>query len=432
MLLFFLCILIPIRPLIGGITLQPYKLFLLIVLPIIMITRSPKTGRFNIIDGLILLLSFWVAVTLLYHHGVSRLPLAIISAIEFFGAYLVGKFLVRDFRDFRTFIRVYLWSLVLLLPFALLENRTGNNIIFDTLRPFVPVNPHVIQIRSGGYRAQSVFTHPIHYGLYASCLFATLFYTYQLGRGRLLAIGTAIISVFCSQTSAAFLSIGVQGLMILWGYVTGGKWRLWISLIVIVYVALELLSNRGPIVLIIETLTLNSRTAWWRVHIWNFGLESVWANPLMGIGLNDWVRPDWLSGTVDNFWLLLAMRYGLPAFLLLVPALLIHVLKIASQKGLDKAQSAMRLGYMISFVGLVLTLSTVHIWGQLHIFIMFYIGAGAVFYSNPTAQGTIRSASDPKSPPQQADPVSDAEMPSQTGQRYTRFPVRSKSSRKPK
>lgn len=419
--LFFLCILLPIRPVIGGITLQPYKIFLLAVLPIIMITRSPRQGWFGVPDALMLLLSVWVALTLVFHHGTSRLPLAVISAIEFFGAYLVGRILVRDFQAFHLFIRFFLWSLVVLLPFALFENRFGGSPILETLRSFVPVNPQEIQIRAGGYRAQGVFAHPIHYGLYASCLFAVLFYAYRLGLGRLRALGAVVLSVFLAQSSAPLLALGIQGIVIFWGYITRGKWRLLFGLSSTVFVALEILSNRGPVILLIETLTLNSRTAWWRIHIWNYGLENVWANPIMGLGLNEWVRPEWLAVTVDNFWLLLAMRHGLPAVLLILPVILIHSYKIIGQKGLDETQSALRRGYMISFVGLMFSLSTVHIWGQLHVFIMFFIGAGAVFYTAPTTQSNARSDIVPNPAQEQGSNLSDAVATSETGQRYTRF-----------
>ena len=71
--------------------------------------------------------------------------------------------------------------------------------------------------------------------------------------------------------------------------------------------------------MLITYLTFNSGTAYWRLHIWNFGSAEVWRNPLFGIGLNDWARPSWMwTASVDNFWLLTAMRYGIPAFLLLV------------------------------------------------------------------------------------------------------------------
>ena len=190
--------------------------------------------------------------------------------------------------------------------------------------------------------------------------------------------------------------------LILWGRLTGNRWWLLTILFSVTYVTLDLLSNRGPVILMIETLTLNPQTAWWRVHIWNFGTQSVMAHPFLGIGLNDWARPEWLASTVDNFWLLLAMRHGLPAALMLVLGLVWHVWQIIRARDLSDADAQIRTAYIISFVALCFGLSTVHAWGAPSVLIMFYFGMGSYFYTGgtqPAGPGeTSAISADPRAP----------------------------------
>ena len=80
---------------------------------------------------------------------------------------------------------------------------------------------------------------------------------------------------------AATLQIGIVG----WGWITRNAWWALVGLAVLGYVVVDLLSNRSPVNVMISYLTFNSASAYWRLHIWNFGIQEVWRHPLFGIGL---------------------------------------------------------------------------------------------------------------------------------------------------
>ena len=107
--------------------------------------------------------------------------------------------------------------------------------------------------------------------------------------------------------------------------------------------------------------------------------------------MNEWRRPYWQAGTVDNYWLLTAMRYGLPALLLLTLAIGVSAVRIMGQVGLSE-ETRYRTGYMIALVGTVLVLDTVHIWDAPVAFLMAYLGAGAWFYTGRSAAGSPAAA----------------------------------------
>ena len=119
-----------------------------------------------------------------------------------------------------------------------------------------------------------------------------------------------------------------------------------------------------------------------RLDVYYYGTLQVLATPWYGVGLGEWARPFWRPHpTVDSFWLMTAIRSGIPAVVLLIGALLLGMARIAAARGLDEDGVHYRSGYMIALTGLLLVLSTVHIWGPVNVFVMAYLGAGAWFYT---------------------------------------------------
>jgi hypothetical protein len=399
--LLMVTLLLPIHPVLAGVRLDPYRLLLLLAtVPFTVALIAGRAGRFTLSDGLMIAFAVWMFATFVIHHGMERVPYAVISATEMLGGYMAGRLLIRSTGDYRRFIGLYLGALLVLLPFAVIELYTFRMPIADAFRGIFPVTTKNLSINNQRYglsRVQAVFPHAILFGLFCSLILANVYYLYRDRLVRLLPrLGLVVAMSLMSLSSAPFLAVGLQGLMILWDRVTRGRWKLLIGLSTFVFVALEILSNRGPVILMIEYLTLSPQTAWWRVHIWNFGSASVLAHPLFGIGLNDWVRPEWLASTVDNFWLLVAMRHGLPCIGFLVAALLLHVFHIVRRRGLTPEQAALRTGYMVGLVGLCFTLATVHVWNAVAVIVMLYIGAGAFLYTPAPARD---AAADPESAP---------------------------------
>jgi hypothetical protein len=250
------------------------------------------------------------------------------------------------------------------------------------------------EIRDGYFRAGVSYPHPILWGLICTLLLAQAWYLWcDRTLSRLQGIAVAVASTLTAMSSAPILALGVQTSLILWGRLTGNRWWLLTILFSAAYVTVDLLSNRGPVIIMIETLTLNPQTAWWRVYIWQYGSESVMNHPVLGIGLNDWVRPEWLAPTVDNFWLLIAMRHGFPAILLLCSGLSLHLWHLIRASGLSPDDLAARMAYIIALAALCFILCTVHVWGSPSVLVMFYFGMGSFLYTGggtPTAAtGTI-------------------------------------------
>jgi len=223
---------------------------------------------------------------------------------------------------------------------------------------------------------------------------ANFFYVYQPRMFKAIAMMVFTAGMtFMSLSSAPLMAVTSQALMITWDKATKGRWVLLVVLAVFGYVTIDVLSNRTPVTIILSTLTFNPLSAWVRVSIWDYGSAAVLANPIMGIGLGDWPRPFWLTNSVDNFWLLIGMRHGIPAIALLLGAIVCHLVAILRTKHLSPTVARYRTGYVLALLCLYFTLCTVHIWGGMSSFTFFYIGAGLWFAG--TSDRVAESVPDP-------------------------------------
>lgn len=383
---FLVSLLVPVYFELGGLRLTPIRVFLLAaVIPLGIRWLSGSAGRVTVGDVLIGLHCLWIGLALFALHGAPRIPYAGVTAIEMFGGYLVGRVLVRNVADYRTFFRYFLIALALLAPFAFMEMLTANMIISDLLDPVAEtlrkVQGSIAEQRLGFFRAQVALEHPILWGTFCSLAIANAFYLYRAQPAKSLVLtGFATGVTFTSLSSGPLLAGVLQLGMIAWGLVTRNAWWVLAGLAVLAYMALAIVAGRSPIEVLITYATFNAHNAWWRLHIWNYGIDEVWRNPLFGIGLNDWQRASWMgTASVDNFWLLTTMRYGIPAFLLLAAGLLANFAQLVRAR-LDPSLLDVRTGYMIAAIGVIITLCTVHMWGATAVLIMFYFGAASWMY----------------------------------------------------
>jgi hypothetical protein len=367
----------------GGSRLSFSRVFLLIaIIPLLMRMLSGRAGPLLMTDYLMMMYSAWIVITYTYHYGADRIGLSGITIAEQFGAYLVGRTLIRNKTDYMIFIRSFFVALLILFPFAVFELFTGINIWTALLDPIMSVHTKGSSAygRIGLERVMSGFEHPILFGIFCSLGMANFFYVFRPHLFKALAMMALTAGMtFMSLSSAPLMAIASQLLMIFWDVFTKGRWLLLVVLVAFAYMAIDIMSNRTPIEIILSTLTFNANSAWTRISIWDYGYAAVVANPIMGIGLEDWPRPDWLTASVDNFWLLISMRHGVPALVLLLGVLASHLFVILRVMYLPPTLKRYRTGYVLALLCLYFSLCTVHIWGGVSSFVFFYIGAGLWF-----------------------------------------------------
>ena len=415
--LFVLSILPPSYFFLGDLRLSFTRLLLVAVfVPLLVRLLTGRAGRLRAIDILMLLFMAWSALTLLVHHGLARLPYAAITIVENLGAYLIGRTLVRNADDFRLLFRAVFWAMVCLAPFVIVELLTDRNLLQEISRKILPTLSKGVSSygRLGLNRVMAGFEHPILYGLFCAVSFAPLLALHRRGRvSRLALAGFVGFMTFASLSSAPLLAVALQIGLLAWAWVTGGRWWLLTGIIVAMYVTVDMLSNRTPITILISYISFDPATAWARILIWRFGSAEMWSHPIFGIGLGDWARPEWLTGSVDNFWLLNGMRHGVLGVGLLIASVASGLWAVMRAPGLTGDLARLRRAYVFCLAALYFTLCTVHVWGGTGSFVMLLIGAGVWFCDSHRNAGVA------------ADPVraAEPEVPEKEGA-YSRFPPR--------
>ncbi len=415
--LFVLCLMLPGFFFIGDLRLSPARLLLLIVfVPLLIRLVSGGVGRLRAPDVLLMLFMLWMLVTLIFHHGLERLPYAMISVVELLGGYLIGRTLIRSEADFVLFFRTVFWALLALTPFVVLEFLTDRNLLQEVSRQVMPTffKGESSSGRLGLNRVMAGFEHPIHYGLFCAAVFGPLVAIFGRKGFRQIALVLFLgFMTFASLSSAPLLALAIQIALMAWAWMTGGRWRFLAVSAATLYVLVDVLSNRSPVTILINHITFDPNTAWTRINTWEFGSAEMWRHPIFGIGLNEWVRPRWLTPSVDNFWLLNGMRHGVVGAVLMIAALAASFWSVMAAPGLAKDTANWRRGYLFSVFAVYMTLGTVHIWGGLSSFVLLLVGAGMWFCDAGNRAHLEPSAPDPKT----RKVASGA---------YSRFPIRYK------
>lgn len=443
--LFFLALIPPSYFYVAGLRLDPMRvLMMLAFVPLLLRLLGGAAGRLRAMDALMALFGAWMVLTYVWHHGMERFPFAMITMVELLGGYLIGRVAIRSAASFRRLFILALWVMIFLAPFVLVELLTDRNILQEISRSVLPTHfkGGSSYGRMGLNRVMAGFEHPILYGLFCSVTLSVLLamaWGHQLR--RLLVTGFVTFMTFASLSSAPLLSVAVQAGLLIWGRLTGARWKLLLGLTAAAYVTVDMLSNRTPVTILINYITFDPSTAWTRILIWDFGSAEMWRHPVFGIGLNDWSRPYWLTGSVDNFWLLMGMRHGVVGLGLLVLGLVSGLWGVLRARLDDPEEQRLRTAYVITMVGLCFTLTTVHVWGGTSCLAFLLFGAGQWFRDRPpgvapearsaeaVAPAPRRPAAQPlpagaRSPHSHALPEPLPPAPGREGPRYSRFPPR--------
>ncbi|CAN5773794.1 hypothetical protein BH23PSE1_BH23PSE1_11990 [soil metagenome] len=386
---------------IGPIRLTLFRLILILVfVPLALRWIQGQAGRITAPDIFFLLFCLWVSLATFAVHGTSQIPYIGATFLEYFGAYLFGRVCIRSAADHVRLFKYFLCILVAMLPFALVEALTRVRLL-----------PHLFSMvfaatgeyesdgrpRLGITRVAVGFNHPILWGVVCSLGIANLYYIFKgRARAQLLAVGFVGFMTFLSVSNAPLFSMVMQALMIAWDRILNIirlRWVLLAGLSALGLGLLQLLLPGGLIGYIVDELLFNPAGGMTRIAAFTYGSAEVMRNPLFGIGLGDWIRPYWQHGSVDNLWLVIAMRHGLPALVFLILAMAVSAFFMMARSDLDEEESRFRAGYLIALCGLVLALCTVHIWAGALVFVMTYLGAGSWLYERGEAGGTPRRAS---------------------------------------
>lgn len=381
-------ILIPGDFVVGSLALSPARVMFLILVPIFLIQfLRGAYGRINIVDILIFAHIFWIILSIARNNPELVVQFAGSNALAVLGGYMLARATIRTPGDFKALVRFTLMVALISVPFVIIESVLGRLLIQETLGRipgFRTVLLATDEKRLGLFRAGFVFPNPIHYGLIMSLLFVqSLVGMERVWNAGKRTIGAVLSATCCffSLSSGAVLAVVVQLFLISWHWLTrtlgAQRWVILLLFGIIFYIIAEIGSDRPALIAILSRASFVAGNVYIRQALFEYGMEQLPRTPVFGVGFNEWdFLPPWMPTTMDNFWLLQALVYGIPAFAFIFGAVICGIAAVSRRpfKGIEL--TSMRLGWCLAMTSMSLTMATVTVWAMTHSLVMFMIGAG--------------------------------------------------------
>jgi O-antigen ligase/polysaccharide polymerase Wzy-like membrane protein len=363
---------------IEGLALSPVRIFLvLLFVPTLVALFGQRDLRIQAFDVLVLFSVLWIIAAIIANNGLERgIKFGGSLALEALGGYIVGRAYVRTPQDVVVMVRWYVLLVAATIPFALSEAVTGAR-VFGMLP--APAEPFM---RFGLHRAAVTFSHAILYGVFCAVSFGLAWFVFSKASTRYFALGIILFATFLSLSSASLLACFLAAVFIVWERVT--RWmpaRVAITVlgIVAMFGVIELASNRTAMAVLLQFVSLDYWTAYFRLLIWEYATANIANSPWVGIGLNPWVRPSWMPPSIDSFWLVYAVLAGLPMVTMLACGMLLLLWRVSKRAAPVAPQQwqRVRLGWTVALLAISQQAFTVHYWGAMNSFFFFLVGMGA-------------------------------------------------------
>lgn len=383
--LFLFSLLIPTVFFFGDIRLSAYRVLLVfLITPFFFNWLLDRKTKKCSADWFILLFVVWAFVSFSVNHGFSAaIEPSGIMFLETFGSYIIARLSIRDHHTFEAFAKVLFWIVIALAPGAVFEALTGRNITLEVFNKIGPAFGDVYkEPRLGLDRVQSTFEHPILFGVFCGSALGLTYFVVCYKKSkfmRLFWVSTVFSVAALALSSGPLAALTAQLLLIFWNIVLAkypGRWKLLAALTVIAFLTVEAISNRSSPAVFISYFAFNEHTAYNRLMIWHYGVQNISNNPLFGLGFNEWVRAWYMSTSMDMFWLIHAVRHGIPAIIFLFTAILIVIIGLMRRKSANAFEACCKLGYLTTFFGFFISGWTVHYWNSTYVLFMFFLGAG--------------------------------------------------------
>ncbi|MBI1402406.1 MAG: hypothetical protein GC147_04250 [Porphyrobacter sp.] len=381
---------------IGGSFIPGYRFFLIVASLFVLGTAARGKMRFQWADLCILVAVAWICVAMSLTSDWNEALTASVAHVADIGlAYFFARTAIADVRAFRMFLVLILPGLLIVGVLTMIESVTFTPIIqplFSKLtgRPA----EYYSSPRMGLLRAQGPFAHPISAGIFLGS-FLPLYWTAGF-RGWVRIAGVAgSLGSFFSVSSAALISLSASTGLLVYNWLTRHfvnlTWQLFFVFGAIFVFLTEVGTKSGTFSLVIRFASLNSDTGYRRVLIWEYGSQNVAAHPWFGLGYGDWKRPVWMTDSVDNYWLLMAMRFGiLPSVLIglaVFLALVAIMRKSMTSTGSDQQTER---GVAIALAVFALGLVSVAVWLSVQVWFFVLLGAAVSLAKAPSHYGMQR------------------------------------------
>lgn len=391
------CVLMPrgVDLQLGTIMISPSRLVLTVfgIMAVNQLLSGAIMIRMTPADWLMLTHVGIICSTAIYHMGFGEgLENAIAIVTDMGLAYFVARVAIRNLDCYRYFVRIVLVIAAISAVFALVEMLTGYSIIRNAYHAFFPKVGllRLYEQRLSLYRSPATFRHWILFGLYCVFAFSLSIYIkpYHLKMESAFhkaCLVLCVAGVFASLSSGPWMAFGMCLFCLVYGRLmrnVGGRWKILLLAVGAGFLFLSVFSNRGPVRLAINYLTLDTGTGYIRIMMW----QSVWALMydywLLGWGWGaGWPRQEYyIWSSVDSFYAVQLVRSGIFAALSIIAFFVYCWYRLSKIMNREQFAAGEAAGWILATACLAVTAITVDIFGNLVFATYFILGAGQVLF----------------------------------------------------
>jgi len=363
-----------------GAALPPYRFFLIPAALFVLASGFGGRFRFAWPDLLVAGAAAWTTLSLfMTTDQTDALVSSVAQVTDTALTYFFARAAFRTLRDVRIFLLLMIPGLVVIAAILALESTTHNHILQPFFAKFIGQTGYIkFDERLGLMRARGPFPHPILAGIFLAS-FLPLYWLSGLRLWPLLfGVAAAVGGVF-TVSSAALLALGAGTGFTVYNWlserIANLSWRMFFIVGGLVTFALELGTNVGAFRMLMRFASLDSSTAYNRVLIWKYGTQNVEKNPWFGVGYAEWERPSWMKVSIDHYWLLQAIQFGIIPPLLIALACGIALYTLARRSSYSKPVDArFERGIAIAMAVFALGVVSVAIWLSAQVWFFMLLG----------------------------------------------------------
>ena len=285
----------------GGFKFTPGRaaITLLLVPALFQLRRGAR--HFVISDLFVFLTSAWMIGSRLQEDGLHGSAVA--EVIELLGGYIVSRAFFFGRPALQDFLHVFQIMTVTLIILACLEPFAGRNVVTAITSMLFHTPEFYPQYRAGIVRAQSTLEDAEHFGTFC-CVAGSLFlYSQPTGVRKLLWVG------FCFFGCLLALS---SGPLLVFAIVIGShfydvtlkrfswRWKAYVTAMAVL-VAIPYIFAKHPTAWLIEHLTLDPSTGYFRLYVFDYAFDQIALNPLTGVGFGQVGNDEFLGRTTIRF-----------------------------------------------------------------------------------------------------------------------------------
>ena len=357
-----------------------------------LIILSQRAWRMLACDILAFLFAVWIPVAASYS-DVNSLSSAGAESMEFAFSYIAGRALFFQPAALDSFIRVMKLLTIAVIFFAVVENISGRSIAHEVAGAIFGTSPLSTVFRGSTIRAASTFDHPILFGVFCALAGAILLFRETGTLRRALILSLCLGGCILSQSSAALMCFVLMLSACAYDSLlraVSARWAIFWAVFGAGICASFLLAEH-PIGWLISHLTLDPVSGYFRMLIWDAALDRISQKPWTGYALQPFDQ-NILDTTIDSVWLVVTLRFGIPAGLLLLLTNLAAIWPMRRTNRVRHANSfdaRMSLAFTIVLLMFMFAGITVHFWNFMWMFWGLCIGIRASLRERALGSGTI-------------------------------------------